>query len=260
MEQELLLLKKDSIAYLTINRPSSYNAFSTDLAERMIEQLAFLQADKEIRCLVITGAGDKAFVAGADIRQFTTLSPAGAKHMIETGHKVFNFIENLPIPTIASINGHCLGGGLELAMSCDLRLCVKSAKIGLPEINLGVAPAWGGTLRLPRLIGEGRAKEMILTGRPISGGKALEYGLVSGAYDTLEELREETDKLAALLASKPPIAMELDKKLIHDARTGDPLHTVHHDALAMSHLFTTEDCREGINAFLEKRPPHFIGK
>jgi enoyl-CoA hydratase len=171
---------------------------------------------------------------------------------------VFDRLERLKAPTIASINGYCLGGGLELALRCDIRICSGNAKFALPEIKLGVVPGWGGTIKLPRIIGEGRAKEMILTGRMITSEQALSYGLVTSVYESVELLREKTRELAAEIASKAPITMQIDKQVINSGAKGADTCCII-DQLALAYTFTTEDTREGVKAFTEKRKPQFKG-
>lgn len=258
MSEEVYLEKKEGYAVLTIDRPKQMNALNTGVVEEIDRLLDQVEADPEIRCLVITGAGEKSFIAGADIGQMGTpgYQPRDAHYLITCGYKVYNRVEALKIPTVAAINGYCLGGGLELSMCCDFRICSANARFALPEIGLGIIPGWGGTIRLPRIIGEGRAKDMILRAKRIKADTALSYGLVTEVFDDVPALRQAADGLAAELAAKAPVTMAMDKEMINRS-----LFTYNDltDSLALSYCFTTDDSREGISAFLEKRPPQFKG-
>lgn len=260
MENEVLLEKKGNVAYITVDRPTYRNALSVPIVRYMDSLVDKVAQDKDIRCLVIAGGGEKAFIAGADIAQLVKMSPEEARYSIEVGHKLFTKIENLPIPTIGAINGYCLGGGLEIAMCCDIRVCSANAKFGQPEINIGMIPGWGATLRLPRLIGEGRAKQLILTGKMITASEALSYGLVTEVYESVSIMREKVQELGAELAQKAPITMKTAKSMIHDSRNKEVGEIAHRDELALAYIYTTHDAIEGLNAFLEKRSPEFKGK
>lgn len=260
MFEGVTLEKKDQTATITVNIPESRNALSVPIVEYIDSLVNEVIADKDIRCLVITGGGEKSFIAGADIRKLAEMSPEDSRYSIEAGHKLFSKIETLDIPTIAAVNGYCLGGGLEIAMCCDIRVGSQNAKFGLPEINIGMIPGWGGTLRLPRLIGESRAKNMILRGKIITSQEAFDYGLISEVYEDVQTLREQAQGLAKELASRAPITMKMDKRLIYDAANKQPTEIAQRDALALGFLFTTEDAFEGLNAFLEKRAPQYKGK
>lgn len=256
---EIYLESKAGWAQITIDRPKQYNALNTGIVEEMDKLLDQVEANTDVRCLVITGGGEKAFISGADIGQMGSdgYTPADAKYLITCGYKVYNRIEGLKIPTVAAINGYCLGGGLELSMCCDFRIASANAKFALPEINLGIIPGWGGTIRLPRIIGEGRAKDMILRGERITADVALQYGLVTEVFETVPALREATAALAEELAGRAPITMQIDKEMINrSVFTNNDLL----DSLALSYCFTTADSREGIAAFLGKRKPEFHGR
>ncbi len=254
------LEKKENYAILWVDNPKTRNALSVPIVEYMDTLIDDVAADKEIHCLILAGGGEKSFIAGADISGLVKMSPEESRYSIEIGHKLFSKIETLDIPVIAAVNGYCLGGGLEIAMCCDIRICSANAKFGLPEINIGMIPGWGGTLRLPRLIGESRAKNMLLRGKMITSQEAMDYGLVSEVYEDVAVLREEMEKLAKELAAKAPITMKIDKRLIYDAANKQPTDIAQRDALALGFVYTTHDAKEGLTAFLEKRAPKYEGR
>ena len=249
------LVKKNHYAVLTVDLPQSRNALSVPVVEYMSSLVDQAAEDPKMCCLVLTGGGEKSFIAGADIRKLVEMTPEESRYSIEAGHKLFSKLETMDIPVIASVNGYCLGGGLELAMACDIRICSANARFGLPEINIAMIPGWGGTLRLVRLIGESRAKNMLLRGKMITAAEALDYGLVAEVYDDIATLREKEEELALELAAKAPITMKLDKRLVYDAAGKQPTDIAQRDAMTLGFLFTTRDAREGLRAFLEKRYP-----
>ena len=254
------LEKKGNYAILWVDNPKTRNALSVPIVEHMDELVDEVAADKNIHCLIITGGGEKSFAAGADISKLVNMSPEESRYSIEVGHKLFSKIETLDIPVIAAVNGYCLGGGLEISMCCDIRVCSANAKFGLPEINIGMIPGWGGTLRLPRLIGESRAKNMLLRGKMITAQEALDYGLVAEVYENVDELRVKAEELAKELAAKAPITMKIDKRLVYDAANKQPTDIAQRDALALGFVYTTHDAKEGLTAFLEKRAPKYEGR
>lgn len=254
------LEKKGNYAVLWVDNPKTRNALSVPIVEHIDTLVDEVAADKNIHCLVITGGGEKSFIAGADISGLVKMTPEEARYSIEVGHKLFTKIETMDIPVVAAVNGYCLGGGLEIAMCCDIRVCSANAKFGLPEINIGMIPGWGGTLRLPRLIGESRAKNMMLRGKMITSAEALDYGLVAEVYENIEELREKAEELAKELASKAPVTMKIDKRLIYDSANKQPTDIAQRDALALGFVHTTYDAKEGLTAFLEKRAPKYEGR
>lgn len=257
MIEGITLEKKDGYAILKVDIPKTRNALSVPIVEYMDELVDEVIADKSMHCLVLTGGGEKSFIAGADISQLVKMTPEDSRYSIEVGHKLFSKIETMDIPSVAAINGYCLGGGLEIAMCCDIRICSANAKFGLPEINIGMIPGWGGTLRLARLIGESRAKNMLLRGKMITSQQAFDYGLIAEVYEDVATMREKAEELAKELASKAPITMKFDKRLVYDAAGKQPTDIAQRDANTLGMLFTTHDAIEGLTAFLEKRAPKY---
>ena len=211
----VLLEKKGNIAVATINRPKALNALNSEVLEDLNELVELVNADEEIRALVLTGSGEKAFVAGADIGEMSTLTKAGGEAFGKKGNNVFRKLETMPIPTIAAVNGFALGGGCELSMSCDIRICADTAVFGQPETGLGITPGFGGTQRLARLVGPGMAKQLIYSAKNIKADEALRIGLVNAVYP-LEELMPAAEKLAATIAKNAPIAVRACKKAINE--------------------------------------------
>ena len=248
----VLLEKKGNIAVATINRPKALNALNSDVLTDLNELVDVVTADAEIRALVITGSGEKAFVAGADIGEMSTLTPAEGEAFGKHGNDVFRRIETLPIPTIAAINGFALGGGCELSMSCDIRICSEAAVFGQPEVGLGITPGFGGTQRLARLVGPGMAKQMIYTAKNIKADEAYRIGLVNAVYPA-EELMAAAEKLANTIASNAPIAVRACKKAINDGLQVDMDQAIVIEEKLFGSCFKTADQIEGMGAFLEKR-------
>ena len=259
-KEGVTLEKKGSYAVLTVDIPETRNALSVPVLEHMEGLIDDLAKDKDIHCLILTGGGEKSFIAGADIRQLVKMSPEDSRYSIEVGHRVFSKIEMLPYPTIAAVNGYCLGGGLEIAMSCDIRICSANARFGQPEINIAMIPGWGATLRLQRMVGESRAKWMLLTGKMIDPDTALDWGLVMKVCESISDLRENAEALAKDLASKSPVTIKYDKQMIYDSRNKQPTDIAQRDANTLGLLFTTHDAKEGLSAFLEKRKPQYEGR
>ena len=248
----VLLEKKGNIAVATINRPKALNALNSDVLTDLNELVDVVTADAEIRALVITGSGEKAFVAGADIGEMSTLTPAEGEAFGKHGNDVFRRIETLPIPTIAAINGFALGGGCELSMSCDIRICSEAAVFGQPEVGLGITPGFGGTQRLARLISPGMVKQLIYTAKNIKADEAYRIGLVNAVYPA-EELMAAAEKLANTIAGNAPIAVRACKKAINDGLQVDMDQAIVIEEKLFGSCFKTADQIEGMGAFLEKR-------
>ena len=248
----ILLEKKGYIAVATINRPKALNALNSEVLSDLDELVATVKADDEIRALVITGSGEKAFVAGADIGEMSTLTKEGGTAFGKHGNDVFRAIETLPIPTIAAVNGFALGGGCELSMACDIRICADTAVFGQPETGLGITPGFGGTQRLARLVSPGMAKQLIYTAKNIKADEAYRIGLVNAVYP-LEELMPAAEKLAETIAKNAPIAVRACKKAINDGLQVDMDKAIVIEEDLFGSCFQSADQIEGMSAFLEKR-------
>ncbi len=240
-----------AVAVLTVNRPKVLNALCSQVLVELGEALSAIDTDK-IRALIVTGAGERSFVAGADISEMSTLTKEEGEAFGKKGNDVFRKLETLPIPTIAAVNGFALGGGCELAMSCDIRICSENALFGQPEVGLGITPGFGGTQRLARLIGPGMAKELIFSARNIKAPEALRIGLVNAVYPA-EELMDAAKKLAARIAANAPIAVRAAKKAIGEGLEKPMDEAIVCEEKAFGSCFETEDQKEGMTAFLEKR-------
>ena len=249
---------EDGIALLEINRPEKLNALNRRTIEELHTALSTLDGDRESRMILLTGAGPKAFVAGADIAEFASFGQAEGKELSARGQKeLFDFVEQMKTPVIAAINGFALGGGLELAMSCHFRVASQNARMGLPEVSLGVIPGYGGTQRLPMLVGRGRAMEMILTGGMIDAERAREIGLVNHVTGQ-DELIPFCRKLGGKIAKNSPVPISHAIKAVN-AGFSSSKPGFQAEIEAFGACFATEDFREGTTAFLEKRPPEFPG-
>ncbi len=250
---------EEALAVLTLDRPKALNALNSQTLEEIDLALNEIAHNHAVRALIVTGGGEKAFAAGADIAEMNGYSPEKAGHLSGLGHRVFHRMESLSIPTIAAVNGFALGGGFELALSCDLLYASEKAKFGLPEVGLGVIPGFGGTQRLTRLVGRGRAKAMIFTGDTLDARRALEVGIVLEVLAP-DQLMAHCRAVAATIAKKGPLAIAQAKRVIEsgadvDLRKGNEL-----EQQAFAQLFGTDDLREGMAAFLGKRPPVFQGR
>jgi enoyl-CoA hydratase len=260
MEFENLLLERDgAVALVTISRPHVLNALDSQTLDELRRVMLDLRRDAAVRAIVLTGAGEKSFVAGADIAELTAQTPVSARERSRAGQHVFDSIEHLGKPVIAAVNGYALGGGCELAMACTLRIAAGSARFGQPEINLGLIPGYGGTQRLPRLVGRGVALELLLTGRQISADEALRIGLVNRVVPAAQ-LLPECRAVAAELATRAPIAAQyiieaVNRGLDVPVEQGQVI-----ESKLFGLAFSTADMREGTTAFLEKRTPSFRGE
>ena len=258
MFENILLEADGPIVCLTINRPDKRNAINNATVEEIDRALAQVEKDSQLRVLILTGAGDKAFVAGADIHELNQRDTLLGRIETRRRQEVYTRLERLEIPSIAAINGWALGTGLELAMACTLRLAAATAKLGQPEVNLGITPGAGGTQRLPRLIGMGRAMEIILTGEPITADQALAMGLVNRVVPP-EQLQPESRTLAETIAQRPRLAIQYAKEAILRSTEGSLEAGLAHESYLHSLSCGTQDKKEGVASFLEKRKPNFTG-
>ncbi|MBI2845034.1 MAG: enoyl-CoA hydratase/isomerase family protein [Chloroflexi bacterium] len=261
MDYENILVDiEEGVATITINRPQVLNALSQATIEELTAALGDLGGDDTVRAIIISGAGERAFSAGADIKELAAIpTRKEAEAMARRGQSLTIRIEELPKPVIAAINGIAVGGGCELALACDLRVAAETARLGQPEINLGIIPGWGGCIRLPRLVGRGMANYLIYSGEIISAQEALRIGLVDMVFPAAEFL-PQAKALAHKLAEKPPLALSAAKRTIHSGLAEDPSRGLEHEAGEFGRLFDTADRQEGMAAFLEKRKPNFQGK
>ncbi|MBU5592029.1 short-chain-enoyl-CoA hydratase [Clostridium sp. MSJ-4] len=257
--KNVILEKEGNIAIVTINRPKALNALNSETLKELDIIVDELENDESIYAVVLTGAGEKAFVAGADITEMKDLTTIEGRKFSVLGNKVFRRIENLEKPVIAAIHGFALGGGCELAMACDIRIATEKAKFAQPEVGLGITPGFGGTQRLARHVGLGIAKEMIFTGRMMKSDEALRIGLINKIVE-VEKLMEEAKAMANLIASNAPIAVTLSKVAINRGMQCDIDTALMYEAEAFGQCFSTEDQKEGMSAFVEKRDKNFQNK
>lgn len=257
--ENLLIAIENKIALVTLNRPTKLNALNKDTLAELHAAFSDLEKDDTVQVIILTGSGEKAFVAGADIAEFANFSAQEGTQLAAEGHqKVFDHIENLKKPVIAAVNGFALGGGLELAMACHFRVASDNAKMGLPEVTLGLIPGYGGTQRLPQLVGKGRAMEMILTATMISAAEAKEYGLVNHVVPQ-SELIEFCQGLAQKICKNAPVAISEAIQAVN-ANFDKSKNGFETEISAFGRLFSTSDFKEGTTAFLEKRKANFNGK
>jgi enoyl-CoA hydratase len=249
--------RREGVAVVTIDRPAKLNALDAQTMAELGAAFAELDQDAAVRGVLLTGSGEKAFVAGADIKYMGGLGSDEANEWGDLGHDAARLLETMPKPTIAAINGFALGGGCELALACDLRYASSGAKLGQPEINLGIIPGWGGTQRLARLCGLGFAKDLVLTGRLVEADEALARGLVDGVHDPVLDKALET---ARLLATKSPLALAAAKRALNNALQGDHVANLEREYTEFGGLFASKDAKEGLTAFIEKREPTFTGR
>jgi len=256
--KNIIVEKKEGIATIKINRPKVLNALNMETIIELTDGIKALDNDDKVNVAILTGEG-KAFIAGADISQMANMTPLEAKKFSEKGHCLLERIEKSRIPFIAAVNGFALGGGCETLMACDIVIAAKSAKLGQPEINLGISPGFGGTQRLPRLVGRMKAKELLLTGRNIDAVEAQEIGLVNMVVEDTE-LMETANKIAGKIASKSPVQTNFIKALVNKGADIDLNSANSLEISYFSSSFSTHDQKEGMKAFLEKRKPSFKGK
>jgi len=257
--ENLLLDHSDRIATVTFNRPKVLNALNAKTMEELGECVRGLEQDSEVGAVIFTGAGEKAFVAGADITELARYSPQQAQECALRGQAVFARIERMGKPSIAAINGYALGGGCELAIACSMRIASRNARIGQPEVKIGIIPGYGGSQRLSRLIGKGMALEMILSGDPLSTEDALRCGLVNQVVAP-EELLPAARTLAKKILANAPLAIRYSLEAVHQGAEQPLDQALYLESSLFGMVFATEDMREGTEAFLEKRPPRFKGR
>jgi len=256
--ENILVAQADAVATITINRPTKLNALNKATIEELHHAFAACEADKNVRAIVITGSGEKAFVAGADISEFASFDTTQGADLARKGQELlFDFVENLSTPVIAAVNGFALGGGLELAMAAHIRIASDNAKMGLPEVTLGVIPGYGGTQRLPQLVGKGRANELIMTAQMIDAHTALNYGLVNHVVPQVE-LLQKANELAGKIAKNSPTAITQAIKAVN-ANFKEGVNGFDVEIDRFGYCFGTEDFKEGTTAFLEKRKADFKG-
>jgi enoyl-CoA hydratase len=258
MAETILEQREGRVAVLTVNRPDKMNALNEQVRTDVMAALAALEYDDAIAVVVLTGAGEKAFIAGADIGEFAGRTPFDQRYAMRSP-RIFDVMAAFPKPVIAMINGFCLGGGCELAMSCDLRVASDKARFGQPEINLGLIPGGGGTQRLPRLVGAGHAMRMVLTGEMIGAAEAHEIGLVEMVVPH-DELRARTLELAAKIAAKSPLALRVAKEAVRASQRLSIEDGIAYERDLFCLCFSTADKEEGVKAFLEKRPAQWQGR
>lgn len=247
---------KKSTAYVTVNRPKALNALNLDVIADLKTVFEAVEADDAVTGVILTGEGEKAFVAGADIAQMKDMSALEAREMAAAAHSVMNAIEECSKPVIAAVNGFALGGGCELAMACDIRIASETAKMGQPEVNLGIIPGFGGTQRLPRLVGKGMAKYLIMTAEMIDAAEAHRIGLVEKVVPAAE-LIVECEKVLAVINKKGPFAIKLAKKAINNGLEADQKSALNNEIELFALTFATDEQEEGMAAFLEKRAAEF---
>jgi enoyl-CoA hydratase len=257
--ETLLCDKRNAIGYVTINRPQKLNALNGKVQEELFDCFQALQKDDAVRVVILAGSGDKAFVAGGDINELALLTSTNGKESALHGQRVLALIEDLGKPVIAAINGYALGGGCELAMACTLRIAADTARLGQPEVKLGLIPGFAGSQRLPRLVGKGRALEMILTGEPVTAQEAYRIGLVNQVVPAAE-LLAAAEKLAQKIIANAPLAVKFALEAVNHGMEMSSAEGQFLEATLFGLCCTTADMKEGTRAFLEKRPANFTGK
>jgi len=257
--ENLLYKKRDGIGFVTVNRPEKLNALNRKTMDELEECFQEIESDDEVRVVILTGAGEKAFVGGADINELAVQTPVAGKEMSVRGQKTLDLIEHLGKPVIAAVNGYALGGGCELALACTLRVASENARLGQPEVKLGLIPGYAGTQRLPRLVGKGRALEMVLSGDPVSAAEAYRIGLVNQVTPA-QELMAAAEKLAQKILANAPLAVKFALEAVNHGLEMTQAEGQFLEANLFGLCCTTEDMKEGTRAFLEKRPARFTGK
>ncbi|MDH5448376.1 MAG: enoyl-CoA hydratase-related protein [Candidatus Bathyarchaeota archaeon] len=257
--QFIIYEKSEGIATITLNRPEALNAWSKELAKEFLTALDDARKDENVKVVVITGAGEKAFSAGADIKAMKGMNALKARALSQMGYEVCNAIESIEKPVIAAINGYALGGGMEVSMACDFRIASEKARMGQTEINIGLIPGWGGTQRLTRLVGKAKAKELVYTGKIIDANTAFQYGLV-GKVVPAEEFMMAVRQFAKELAGKAPVALKVAKSLIETGIDVDLKAALALEREGFGVVASSEDLQEGVSAFIEKRKPTWKGK
>ena len=251
--------KEDNKAYILVNKPKSLNSLNEETLLELEEAIELIAKNKKLQVLIIRGKGDKAFVAGADIKEMAGMDPIQAEKFASLGQRVFDKIEKLSMPVIAAVNGHALGGGCELALSCDIRIASENAQFGQPEVGLGIIPGFGGTQRLNKIIGEGLAKEYIYTGKFINSKKAKEINLVNHVVK-LEELDNKAEEIANQIMNNSPIAVKMAKEAINFKHDSNQSSGLDYEAKLFGLCFSTYDQQEGMQAFIKREKPHFKGE
>ena len=253
---QILITKENGIGIVTVNRPESLNAMNKDVVIEFISKIEGLLSEEDIRVIIITGSGEKAFIAGADIKLMQKMNKSEAYEFANLGHKLANTVENSDKPVIAAVNGFALGGGSEIALACHIRVASDNAVFAQPEVKIGLLPGWGGTQRLPRIVGKGLANELIITGRNVTAQEALEIGLVNRVVSK-EELINYCIDIANVIMKNSPNAVSESIKLINISSGTELTDGLSSEAKTFSELFETEETTEGLTAFVEKRPPKY---
>ena len=251
--------KEDNKAYILVNKPKSLNSLNEETLLELEEAIELIAKNKKLQVVIIRGKGDKAFVAGADIKEMAGMDPIQAEKFASLGQRVFDKIEKLLMPVIAAVNGHALGGGCELALSCDIRIASENAQFGQPEVGLGIIPGFGGTQRLNKIIGEGLAKEYIYTGKFINSKKAKEINLVNHVVK-LEKLDDKAEEIANQIMNNSPIAVKMAKEAINFKHDSNQSSGLDYEAKLFGLCFSTYDQQEGMQAFIKREKPHFKGE
>jgi enoyl-CoA hydratase len=256
-DDEVLYKVKDAVATITVNRPEKYNALNMSVKKTLNDMFRQAEEDLSVRAVILTGTGEKAFISGADVNDFVGRDSKTIKPVVESSRDISRYLDSMSKPTIAAVNGYALGGGCEIAMACDIRYASANARFGLPEINLGTMPGNGGTVRLPRIVGLGIAKEMVLTGHLIPAEEAFRIRLVNKVFESVDALREGALELANTLANKPGVAVGLANQSLGNSWQMSLDENLKYELDAFCQTFDTQDVREGVSAFLEKRKPNF---